>query len=269
MCVCAWVILLALWMGIVKGTSAETGNKETRERNRKKSDNENGMKWAALSTAPVDDNWEWGKHNTVLFVLPHRSSFNEKGKLTGGGRFCHLQALWAPLWGPGWTHSAELLCIRSLHRSLCPDSLLPCLLAESLCLSTSSPPYSDCLFPQRVSWHFQHLDSTAAEFLHWPSLPPALSVGESYFKDLQGNFPGGPVGKNARDMRVESLVGELRPFATTREAHPLQGRPRAGKKIKEKETCRKGRGRKEAQKTGGKCQSVPPMLSIFETLSSC
>ena len=36
----ACVILLALWMGIVKGTSAETGNKETRERNRKKSDKE-------------------------------------------------------------------------------------------------------------------------------------------------------------------------------------------------------------------------------------
>ena len=39
-CVCVCVILLALWMGIVKGTSAETGNKETRERNRKKSDKE-------------------------------------------------------------------------------------------------------------------------------------------------------------------------------------------------------------------------------------
>ena len=67
-------------------------------------------------------------------------------------------------------------------------------------LSTSSPPYSDCLFPQRVSWRFQHLGSTAAEFLHWPSLPPARSVGESYFKDLQGDFPGGPVVKNARGM---------------------------------------------------------------------
>ena len=36
--------------------------------------------------------------------------------------------------------------------------------------------------------------------VHWPSLPPATSVCESHFKDLQGNFPGGPAVKNAGDM---------------------------------------------------------------------
>lgn len=172
--VCACVSLLALWMGIVKGTSTALGiKKQEKETWRKGARTTNGTKWASFLTASLDDNR--GRGSTTQ---PHLSFLIAVALMRKGNEpigdipviFQHWEHHCEVL---GERTSPELHCTGSRHRGLSPDWLLPSLLAKSVCLSTSSPPLLRPFLPTcQLAFPVPGLQGWRVSAR--PSLPPHL-----------------------------------------------------------------------------------------------